>query len=191
MAEAAEGPWIKAAAVMPAIAASEAEIVVVADADVWCEGLPAAVDAVVAGHPWSVPHRMVRRLNETATAEVLGGRDPASVSDRELVQRPYVGIFGGGVVVARRRLLLEVPLDARFIGWGREDNAWGEALQTLAGGPWRAGDPLYHLWHPPQSRPTRAKGNPASEALRKKYLQAFGKPDEMRRLLAGGALRPQ
>lgn len=186
-----DGPWIKAATVMPALAASSAEIVIVADADIWCDGLADAVAAVTGGYPWALPHRMVRRLNEQATAEVLAGRDPASIGDLAMVQRPYVGIAGGGLVVARRRLLLEAPLDARFVGWGREDESWGLALETLAGGPWRGSAPLFHLWHPPQERPTRSRGSPANEALRMKYVKAHGNPDEMRRLLAGGALRSQ
>lgn len=184
-----DGPWIKAAAVMPALAASSAEIVIVADADIWCDGLADAVAAVTGGYPWALPHRMVRRLNEKATAKVLDGRDPAQVRDGELVQRPYIGIAGGGALVARRQLLLEVPLDARFVGWGREDESWGMALETLAGGPRRGSEPLHHLWHPPQDRPTRSKGSPANEALRMKYVKAHGNPDEMRRLLAGATAR--
>ena len=44
-------PWIKGAALMPAVESSEAEIIVMADADVWCDELPETVQAVKGGEP--------------------------------------------------------------------------------------------------------------------------------------------
>src|SRR5687768_12609226 len=57
-------PWNKARAVMPAVEDSCADIVVLADADVWTEGLAAAVRAVEQGASWAIPHRHVHRLTE-------------------------------------------------------------------------------------------------------------------------------
>lgn len=110
-----DGPWCKAAAVTPAVEASEADIVAVVDADCWLPGLGEAVDAVQAGAPWAIPHLKVNRLTEEASAAVLAGHD---FDGQKLVQRPYGGIIGGGAVVARREVILSTPLDARFTGWG-------------------------------------------------------------------------
>lgn len=173
-------PWVKADAVMPAVERSAADIVVVADADCWCDGTAAAVEAVEAGARWAVPHGKVHRLTEVATAAVLGGLDPEGLPTE---QRPYLAYIGGGIVVARREVLLDVPLDPRFIGWGSEDSAWGCALTALAGRPWRGFEPLYHLWHPPQDRLTRVIGSEESEALRARYLAAARMPKKMRPLI--------
>lgn len=170
-------PWSKGAAVMPAIERSCADVIVVADADVWTDGLPDAIAEVQAGVMWAVPHRGVHRLTEASTAAVIDG---ARWEDQPLDERPYLGIPGGGIVVARRDTLLDVPLDPRFVGWGQEDESWGVALRTLLGPPWRGRAPLVHLWHPSQPRLTRTRGSHESWQLRKRYLAARDDPAAMR-----------
>lgn len=174
-------PWIKAEAVNPAVRASPAEVIVVADADVWHPDVGAAVEAVKQGAPWAMPHLRVRRLTEQGTADYLAGAEPEGLP---LEQRPYLGVEGGGYVVARRETLLEVPYDPRFVGWGQEDVSLGLALRTLVGLPWRGRDSLVHLWHPPQVRMTRKYGNQHGRALWKRYARANGDPGAMRSLLA-------
>jgi hypothetical protein len=165
---------------MPEIAAIEAEIVIVADADVWCEGLPDAVAAVKAGATWAIPHRGVFRLTRESTEQLLAGREPWEL---ELEQSAYLGTMGGGFVVARRETLLDVPLDPRFIGWGQEDESWGIALSCLAGRPWRGKVPLVHLWHPAPPRLTRRRGSVEGMNLRRRYGAAIGDPALMRALI--------
>lgn len=114
-ARAPAGKWCKGAALAPTIEACDAEIVILADADVWVDGLEAAVDAVRAGAPWSIPHRLVHRLDEEGTEAVLAGAD---WHDQPLTQRPYQGIAGGGVLVAAREVVHSIPIDSRFTGWG-------------------------------------------------------------------------
>lgn len=174
---------------MPALAASTADIVVVADADVWCDETETAVEEVAAGAGWAIPHRGVFRLTETATSQVLAGE---SWIDLELDERPYLGLLGGGIVVAHRETLLTIPLDPRFIGWGGEDDSWGMALRTMLGPPARGRGQLVHLWHPPQPRVTRRRGSAANWKLRGRYLAAVDDPAAMRRLLteAHDALGP-
>lgn len=173
-------PWCKARAVMPAIERSCADVVVVADADVWCEGLGEAVDAVADGAPWALPHTLVRRLTEDGTAAVLAGADWRS---QPLEQSPYSGMLGGGYVVARRETLLDVPLDPRFVGWGQEDHSWGMALSTLLGELWRGRADLVHLWHPPQQRMTRKYGSAEGRALWRRYSYARFDRNDMRALI--------
>lgn len=174
------GPWRKAAAVNPAVATADADVIVVADADVWCDGLSKAVDAVLDGAVWAIPHRKVHRLTELASEAVRQG---AVLERADLEQAPYRGVEGGGLVVARRAALLDVPLDPRFVGWGGEDHSWGYALRTLLGRAWRGTSPLWHLWHPAQPRLSRRIGSEESEALHLRYAVARRNPAAMRALV--------
>ena len=71
--------------------------------------------AVEDGAPWAIPHQNVHRLTREATEAVLGGAQP----DRQpLEQRAYRGIEGGGILVARREVMLSTPMDPAFTGWG-------------------------------------------------------------------------
>lgn len=183
VAEHGDGPWIKASTVMPAIEASNADVVVVHDADCLAPALPAAVCAVQSGAPWAMPHLLVHRLTRVATAEVLAG---APVEDQPVEQPPYAGVMSGGVIVLRRDVALDTPMDARFQGWGGEDHSWGYALAALHGDPWRGTDPLYHLWHPPADRIDRFNGSYPSQALHRRYFAARNDRPAMRALVEDG-----
>ena len=184
VAEAGDGPWCKAAAVNPAVERSSADVVVVADADAWCTAVGAALDAVEGGAPWAIPHRLVWRLDEAASDEVISGAlDLGRLWMAHTEEVPYTGVAAGGLLVAGRDVLLDVPLDARFVGWGGEDHAWGYALSTLYGQPWRGRAPLWHLWHPTPERVSRIVGNEQSEALRRHYWLALGHRESMRAIV--------
>lgn len=174
-------PWCKGALVNQAVGDADDGLVVLADADVWSDHVAAAVAEVEAGHTWAIPHRRVFRLDKHATDAVLDGAIP----DRRLGldELPYVGCPAGGMLVTHRDVLLDVPLDPRFVGWGGEDRAHGWALRILYGGPWRGNEPLWHLWHPPQPRESRNRGNATNEALRARYEAIRSDPDAMRQLL--------
>jgi hypothetical protein len=177
-----EGPWRKGLAVHRGISQLDTEIVVVADADVTCDGVDDAVDQIArlaAG--WAIPHRLVCRLTSDATSLLLqDGRYPATPT-RTGVTGPgytevYSGVSGGGMVVLPRRLLTDVPLDPRFCGWGQEDLAWSRALTMVSGHPWRGRSPLFHLWHEPQQRMSRGVGSQGSHRLWQRYQTASTLP---------------
>ena len=175
-------PWVKAEAVTPAVESSTAEVLIVADADVWAAGIPEALKAIAAGAPWAMPHRGVSRLTEDSTAQLLA--DPSTDPETcELEERTYRGYIGGGCAVLRRDAYFAAPLDPRFVGWGDEDFAWGRALTTLLGPPERVRRPLLHLWHPPQPRAARDRGSAASRALARRYQAAGGNPAAMQALI--------
>jgi hypothetical protein len=174
-----EGPWIKAHAVMPAVKRA-AGTVIVSDADVIADGLAAGVRALDSGYAWAAPHRRVHRLTRAATKKYVAGH---SLEGLELEQRPYHGMLGGGILIARKETFLDVPLDPRFVGWGQEDESWAIALHTLAGKPFRGVSDLVHLWHPPQERVTRRRGNQSGWRLMKRYRAARRDPKAMRALL--------
>lgn len=177
-----DDPWRKGTAIAKGLHRSSGDIVVVHDADVWCEGLTASIDAIAAGARWSVPHRTLHRLDAGATAQVLGGALPSETYGRS--ERPYQGHLGGGIVVLNREVALDVPMDVRFEGWGKEDDSWALALRALEGEPARFEHDLWHLWHPPALRLSRRVGSKTNERLHRRYRMARRKPNVMRALIA-------
>lgn len=172
--------FCKAAAVIPALERSRASVVAVADADVWAEGdaVELGRQAVLAGKHWVRPYTNVLRLTEEGTTEYFLSNGKSQVE-----QKQYIGIAGGGIVIAKRDTLLDVPLDKRFIGWGGEDESWGIALGTLVGPVHFLGNDLIHFWHEKPERLTRQVGNQENEKLRRKYYGAIAKPDRMRKII--------
>lgn len=170
-----EGEWCKAAAVANGLASTDADVIVVHDADVWCDGTSKAIEAVLAGEAqWAIPHNLVYRLKPRPTQEILDG-GPLVRSPVE--RKPYCGWVGGGIVVITRRAWETAPLDPRFRGWGQEDASWALALLTLVGSPWRGNSPLVHLWHEPQPRLCNEYGSRESKWLYDRYVDAAGARD--------------
>lgn len=167
-----DGPWVKAAAVADALARADGDLLVVADADVWTDGVGLAVEAVRRGVAWAIPHGLVYRLDEQATTAVLGGAKPTP-NMTGLERAPYMGVEGGGIVALTRDAYQTAPLDPRFTGWNNEDLSWALALRTLTGdGPWRGVHPLLHLYHPPAPRLNTHVGDAAGHALHVRYQYA-------------------
>lgn len=181
-------PWRKAVAVADAARRTDADILVVADADCLCDGVDLAVAAVFSGATWAVPHNLVHRLDEAATGAVYDGAAPVATTGR--AQRPYVGFAGGGIVAIARAVYDRVPLDPRFEGWGGEDSSWALALTCLAGEPARFAADLFHLWHPPATRMSRRWGTAAGRALEIRYRLARSNRRQMADLLAEAAHTP-
>lgn len=185
------GPWCKAEAVANALRRAPDGILVVADADVMCDGVGTAVEAVATGAArWAVPHLRVNRLTPASTLAVYAGdalpgqprlptRHNANHGQRTAsspeVELSFNGVVGGGLVVLPRALYDQVPLDPRFLGWGQEDMSWALALRIMAGEPFRNNAPLWHLWHPPQPRTpglAHGVGSPEGQALHRRYQMA-------------------
>lgn len=186
------GPWCKALAVQDALSRTTADLLVIADADCWSDGIPTAIEAVEMGHPWARPHDYVYRLTEAATARQLAGAE-----DMDCDPQAYRGVDGGGLVVIQRVVYEDCPLDPRFAGWGGEDVSWSLALHVLVGAPYRVASPLLHLWHPPQAdaSPRRGPGgarymNDNNQALHERYKTHRRSWARMRELVdeAKGAL---
>lgn len=183
------GPWNKAATVNAGVERSFGDILVIADADLLCDGVELAVKQLrsLRNVNWVVPYHMLWRMNREATERVVAGEEPKDVmSDKTLLdgyRSPYPGVVGGGIVVIRRSAFERVPMDERFEGWGGEDVSWGYALSATIGRPRRLRNHLYHLWHPPQERISRNKGNEENHALFERYRKASRNRAQMTRLL--------
>lgn len=176
-------PFNKGRAFADALSKATAEILILHDADVYCNGLQEAVQAI-SDHPWAIPHRYVYRLNEAATRAYITGERNSGFKQGDLDRRPYVGIAGGGIVVARRDVFEDVPIDPRFENWGQEDESHGCALQTLYGRPWRGEAPLFHFHHPPQPRIANRWGSNENRMLYQNgYHRNARRPTEMRKVV--------
>lgn len=176
-----DGPFNRSAATLDALRSTDRSVLLVADGDVFCDPLM-AVEATT-GSGWAVPHKLIHRLSPESSGKVLTGADwrglPLS-ADNEQDRRPYRGNETGTMYAIRRDVLMEVPPDVRFVGWGSEDEAHGMALRTLVGKPWRGTEDLVHLWHPPQERLTRRVGSRENMAVLRQYRQANHRPSRMR-----------
>jgi hypothetical protein len=166
-----DGPWIKAVAVADALARAHGGLLVLADADVICDDIGLAVEAVEQGAPWAMPHGKVHRLTEGSSTAVIAGAGPCPALSG-LDRKPYRGYEGGGLTVLPRAAYERVPLDPRFAGWGSEDEAVALAWGALLGRRWRGIAPLWHLWHPPQPRLNKHVGSVESNALLVRYQYA-------------------
>lgn len=174
-------PWRKAVAVADGVSRTSSDVIVVHDADVWCDELDTAIKHVEAGMPWAIPHHRVHRLDADATEQVYAGAEFTATRGR--AQKPYTGYAGGGIVVLRRDVWEQAPMDPRFAGWGHEDSAWALALLSLFGGPWRGNADLFHLWHPEPPRLKRNVGSHEARRLELRYRHAFHDRDAMRALI--------
>lgn len=185
--EACWEPWSKPRAVNFAAERTDADVLVVCDADCLVSplALNAAVSAVQEGAAWAVPHRLVYRLTYDVTAGVLQGPPsvhPGVLAPREVQRAPYEGLPGGGLFVVSRKAWETVGgFDPRFEGWGSEDASLGYALDTLAGLHVRGQVALWHLYHPQQDKTTAMD---ESQRLEARYLAANGDPEAMRALVA-------
>lgn len=177
-------PFSKAAAIRAGVDQSFGDVLVIADADLIVTHLRSAVGAVAQGRAkWAIPHTNVHRLAWDATKQILRGADPRDFAQRT-AERIYRGLIGGGILVIDRDAFMGCPPDPRFRGWGGEDEAWGLALQTLVGEPWRGSAQLLHLWHPPAARMARLRGNDHNESLVLRYRQASKNQRQMTDLVA-------
>jgi hypothetical protein len=178
------GPYNRSAAILDGAAKASGDILLVADADVFCDPTQAIAEAELVG--WAVPHMMLHRLAPESTERVLAGADwrglPLS-TDNPQDRKPYRGNLTGTMVAIRRDVLAAVPPDPRFVGWGSEDQAWAMALRTLIGRPWRGDEDLVHLWHPAQPRLNRRVGTEQNRALLNRYHRAKHKPARMSALV--------
>lgn len=183
LAEAPEGVWNKGKALWGAVNSSDADLIVMHDADVWVDNLDETIRVVEAGQAWAAPHARTLRLTESATAKVLAG---AGFDGAELLENDRAE-WGGGIVVVPREAYLSCPIDPRFKGFSPEDMSWANALWFLVGEAWRGQAELHHLWHPPQERLARDRSiHPETHLLATRYRQARFKPLEMRALVNEG-----
>ncbi len=184
-----EESWSKGRAIAAGIEETDAEILVLHDADSFLAGdqLKEAVQLIRDGRAeWVVPHKMVYRLRERETERMLA--QPHRTPRKMVTRTPYVGPAGGGITILKAEHYELAPIDPRFEGWGGEDLSFGWALDTLVGPYERLIGQLFHLWHEHPAPDLR--GSEESEALVDRYRGARGYPRRMRQLIDEGDWSP-
>lgn len=94
--------------------------------------------------------------------------------------------FCTGILAMRREVLLDVPMDERFAGWGCEDVAHRLALEAIYGPPGPARGTAYVMPH----EHSGWEGFAANEALVREYEAARHDAAAMREVVARGAPAP-
>lgn len=185
LAELPSGAWSKGTAVALGRDRTDADVLVIADADCLVEenSLRIAQRAVEAGNSrWAMPHTFVHRLNEDATERVLAaGQLPGPYA--RLERAGYHGVPGGGITVVAADAYDDCPIDARFLDWGCEDTAFGMALTCLHGDPHQGLGILWHLWHTPMH--VDHQSPPESAPIMDAYKAAQRFPRHMRHVVRG------
>jgi glycosyltransferase involved in cell wall biosynthesis len=176
--------WIQGAAINDALKQSNADIIILADADCLVDpnALQCAVTDVSYGKAWAMPHLMVYRATKEMTEQYVADNNAITMPlfpDRHSTERPvYEGAPGGGIVVLRRMhydAIGGIPL--AFRGWGSEDRALACLCLGLLGPCARGTADLLHLWHVPQA--DRAQPNGNLQLLRKLGQSALHSKDAL------------
>ncbi len=179
-----DGPWRKGVAVARALEQSHGNTIIIADSDCILPkaALEEAVLLVEMGEaPWAIPHLMVRRLKKDASEAVL--ELPAATAEPPyeggLDRSPYMGFPGGGfIVVDASAWSATGGMPTAFAGWGAEDEATAEILDTLIGPHIRLEHDLWHLWHP-HARKANQQHHRSNRSLLRLVRSLAGDADAM------------
>lgn len=160
-------PFSRAGSRNLAVRCSDADVVILHDADMVCppDAYRQMADLAMSSDRMVVGFNRYRPLSKSATVEAFRGADPFTFDPiAELVDFSV----GGVVAITPECWWAAGGMDERFVGWGCEDFAFANAASETLGPLLRLDSPAVHLWH-------RHAGDPAD-------------PDQQAnsRLLAGG-----
>lgn len=176
------GPFNRSAALnVAAVQAGSWDVAVVADADVIGDPdqIVAAVELSTATGRATLAFDRFVYVGKDTTGRVLDGYVGTWETGRLRVRPNHES----SLVIVPRRLWDEVGgFDARFRGWGAEDEAFAQTCRVLGGGVDRIAGGAWHLWHPDAPGRARTGDYRASVALLRRY-QATNDPAAMRRLI--------
>jgi predicted glycosyltransferase involved in capsule biosynthesis len=178
-------PFNRARARNVAAAKATGDLYILADADVFFgTRLIDKIKAIADLHPWIIPFRRGYKLTQEATLEVTKTgelRLPVNMANITVEKNC---ICSGALMNVMSRKAFETVggMDERFTGWGREDEAFAMALDTLVGKHFRMDETIFHLWHPSVEYHLYLSRN---DELKNKYIQALGNIQAMKELIAG------
>lgn len=160
--------------------AAGAAVVVLCDADTLPEAEPlhAAIEAATDGR-LHLPYSWYRGLSRDGTQTYLAGAPAADCP----IDLAHEWATGGVLVIQPGAWWQAGGMDERFTAWGFEDAAYRIAADALLGPTVRHQGTITHLWHPQES----GLGSPqhvANGQLCQRYVDATGKPDDLRQLVA-------
>lgn len=203
-------PFSKTTAINKAFKKSTKDVIVVLDADAYIqtEVLTHCAERIRFARKagvrlWFVPYRRLMRLTLGATVEILDSPvtrpfflpiPPVDIESVDVDASGYGRLYGAMVqIFPREAFELVEGADERFSGWGSEDLALVQALDTLWGPHKNTANDVLHLWHPRIPGDRRdGKGKTykvrywegqesfkTNEELAAKYNEANGDPGKM------------
>jgi hypothetical protein len=184
-------PFSKTLAINSAFERSRGDVVAILDCDVWIEPehTREAVDLIASEKAyWVRPASKVYRLTEEATARLIAQDPLVPFPPRERTDFESIRKVWGLLHLFPRAAFEAIGgYDPRFRGWGGEDWAAIDAMDTLWGRHTMLPYPLFHLYHP---RLRNAAGESVwlgqtsrNIDLRQRYSAARGDPKAMRALV--------
>ena len=183
-------PFSKTIAVNRCYARATSDVLAMVDADVWVEPavLLEAARRIRGGHAaWVQPCNRVVRLNEEYTKELVK-TDPTAdwnptideLKDKAERITPVVGLVA---VFSREGFERIGGMDPRFRGWGWEDNAFNNAMNTIHGRVILLQNYVWHLWHPRgldnSGKPTWVGQQTRNADIGRRYKEARGNRRKM------------
>lgn len=181
------GPFNRSRAVNRAVAATPADVVIIADADIairhgQVEAMTAALDR---GAPWVVGYGTMTHLARRTTAVFMshGPATPMAESPAGGVRWMSTESVCGLVAVRREDYLSIGGNDERFAGWGWEDSAFAAKADTLLGPHVRIPGECIHLFHALRQDRKSDSSAVANRALGMRYDKAAGDPVLMTHLV--------
>lgn len=176
-----EGEWSRGEAINRGVAQTDAEVFIVADADVvfasWDQPQMAATLALANG-TLAYAHKTHNMVPWEQTQEIMAGAQPT----REMAEQSVDDTMSSCWAITRKSWDVIGGFDERFIEWGAEDWAWFAACGTLLGID-RVEALSFHLWHPRDGEadhPFYA----ANIELGKRYMHLRNNPEGMRAILS-------
>lgn len=115
-----------------------------------------------------LPHRGIASLTEAQSADVLKAVDPSKrIGGKIYRKNRRKKAMCGGIWVMDSEILDAHPLNEEFTGWGGED------IEYLGRVPHeRLNAPLYHLYHPVQTRDNRKENQKLIARSQRKYYES-------------------
>ncbi|GGV45738.1 galactosyltransferase-related protein [Streptomyces spectabilis] len=160
--------------------AAGADVVVLCDADTLAEPEPVhEAIATAADGRLHLPYSWYRGLTRDGTRAYLAGAQAADCP----VDLEHGWATGGVLIIQPASWWAMGGMDERFTGWGFEDAAARICADALLGPTGTHEGTITHLWHPQES----GLGSPqhvANGQLCQRYVDATGKPEAIRALIA-------
>jgi GT2 family glycosyltransferase len=163
------------------------EIFVLAAGDVIYD--PAIIDEAVKlldKYPWVIAFRGVYNLSLDNTNRLLSTEPnwPPNTSIDEYYIDNYYERFAGKLMVMRRETYFAAGgYDERFVGWGGDDDAFVNALETLCGPFIKLDNTVIHFYHE-RTDWSNAPNSEGNLNLLGRYIHAWGNKEEMLKLIS-------
>ncbi|OIJ18533.1 hypothetical protein BKP45_18995 [Anaerobacillus alkalidiazotrophicus] len=179
-------PFNKSKAINLAAKNATKDVFVIADADiVYNPQIIVKSIELLDKNAWVIPYSKCLDLSEKSTRNLLNVQPkwpfPIEVEYNERHKNnPNYQSIGGVIVLRRQSFSIVRGFDERFRGWGREDDAFKDAMNTLCGPYKRIEDDfIYHLWHP-KAWNSNINNN---VQLYKQYVNSIGNVQKMKTLV--------